>query len=603
MSLFKELKRRNVLRVGAAYIVVAWLVIQIVETIFPAFGFGDAAVRIVTIVFVIGLIPTLILSWAFEITPEGVKKEKDVDRSQSITTHTGKKLDRMIMVILALALGYFAIDKFVLSESREASIAEQARQEGRSDAFVESFGNKSIAVLPFVNMSDDASNEYFSDGISEELLNLLAKIPELRVISRTSAFSYKGKDIKLSEVARELNVAHILEGSVRKAGNQVRITVQLIEARSDSHLWSETYDRTLDNIFEIQDEIASEVVAQLKITLLGDAPTANETDPQAYPLYLQGKYFNNLRGKDNLARAEVAYKKSLEIDPEYGPAWTGLANTYRNQADNLFRNYDTGMALAREANELALSIDDTLALAWANQCYIQGYYEWNWSAAETSCKNALKLEPGNLDVVKGAAVLKIMFGQHDKAITLLKTAIQLDPLGFSQLNSIGHSYMMTGQFNLAEDSFRQLLDVNPVNQRARANLAAALLLAGRPEDALEEIDRVTSGSWRQFDKALILTSLGRTGEAELFIEYFLEEHALDGHHKIAQYHAWRGDTDAAFEALERSLEAEQKVLAFILSEPILIRLNDDPRWPVFLEKIGLRDAWETMQPEYGGPSS
>jgi len=214
----------------------------VVETIFPAFGFGDVVVCVVTIVFAIGLVPTLVFAWAFELTPEGLKKESEIDRSQSITLQTGKKLDRMIMVVLALA---------------------------------------------FDDMSLEGDQEYLSDGITERLLNLLAKIPELRMISRSSAFSYKGKDVKLIQIAEELNVAHILEGSVQKAGNRVRITTQLIEARSDTHLWSETYDRTLEDVFAIQDEIASAAVEQLRIRLLGKFPSVRETDPEAYALYLQ----------------------------------------------------------------------------------------------------------------------------------------------------------------------------------------------------------------------------------------------------------------------------------------------------------------------------
>jgi len=247
MSFFVELKRRNVIRVAVAYVVSAWLVIQVVETIFPAFGFGDAAIRTVVIVLAIGLVPAVIFAWAFELTPEGLKREKDVDRSQSMAPRTGKRLDRVIMVVLALALGYFAFDKFVLAPQRTAdlqqelteqmaTVAEEAREAGRTDAFLESYGDKSIAVLPFVNMSADKDQEYFSDGIAEELLNLLAKVSALRVISRTSAFSFKGTDLKLTEAAEELNVANILEGSVRRAGDRIRVTVQLIEARSDTHL-------------------------------------------------------------------------------------------------------------------------------------------------------------------------------------------------------------------------------------------------------------------------------------------------------------------------------------------------------------------------------
>ena len=257
MSFLKELKRRNVLRVGAAYVVGSWLLIQVAETIFPLFGYGDTPARMVVIVLAIAFIPSLIFSWAFEITPEGLKRDADVDRDLSVIQTTGKKLDRIILVVLALALAYFAFDKFVLDPARDAvelaTATQEAHQEGRSEALVDSYGDKSIAVLPFVNMSSDPEQEYFSDGISEELLNLLAKIPELRVISRSSSFAFKGGKIDIPTVAKKLNVAHVLEGSVRKAGNQVRITAQLIDARTDTHLWSETYDRELANIFAVQD--------------------------------------------------------------------------------------------------------------------------------------------------------------------------------------------------------------------------------------------------------------------------------------------------------------------------------------------------------------
>ena len=281
MSLFSELKRRNVIRVATAYVVAAWLIIQVVETILPAFGYGDFFLRIVVIVLAIAFVPTLVFSWVFEITPEGLKREVEVAREESITRFTGKKLDRIITVLLALALGYFAFDRFVLVPARVAEIVEETAQLARSEALVESYGDKSIAVLPFVNMSGDPGQEYFSDGIAEELLNLLAKIPELRVISRSSAFRFKGKDLDIPTIAEQLNVAHILEGSVRKAGNQIRITAQLIDARSDTHLWSDTYDHTLDDIFAIQDRISAEVVAQLKVRLLDAAPVAQEIDPEA----------------------------------------------------------------------------------------------------------------------------------------------------------------------------------------------------------------------------------------------------------------------------------------------------------------------------------
>ena len=597
MSLFDELKRRNVFRAGAAYVVVAWLAIQVVATIFPAFGFSDAAVRIVTIVFTIGLIPSLIFAWAYELTPEGLKKEKDVDRTQSISAHTGKKLDRMIMVVLALALGYFAFDKFVLSESREASIAEEAHQEGRSEALVESYGEKSIAVLPFVNMSSDEEQEYFSDGISEELLNLLVKIPELRVISRSSSFSFKGKDIKLAEVARELNVAHILEGSVRKAGNQVRITVQLIEARSDTHLWSETYDRTLDDIFAIQDEIASAVVAQLKVTLLGAMPEPQKTSPEVYALYLQGRYFNNLRGKDNLEKALAAFTQALAIDPDYAPAWVGISITYGLQTKSRLRSQEQGFALALEAVERALAIDENMATAWASLAYLKRYFQWDWQGAKAAIDKALQLEPNNADVIGAAAAIASTFGQLAKSIELFERNVELDPLRLAGLRALGVRYDVLGRYDEALEKYNQVLVINPKYPEVRLNIAMTYLHQGNPERALAEMDKLSVSPRLQSLKASALFTLGEEMESQAIISKLLETSAEKYPMRMAIIYAWRGENDSAFEWLEVAFEQRDAGLSYILWSFALARLKSDPRYPIFLEKLGLLEAWKAMPPE------
>jgi len=331
MSLYHELKRRNVLRVAIAYLAGSWLLVEVAETVFPLYGFDDTPARIVVTLLAIGFPLFLLFSWVFEFTPEGLKLEKDIKREESITPQTGKKLDRVIIVLLALALGYFAFDKFVLDPTRDAELVEETAQQARSDALVESYGDQSIAVLPFVNMSDDAGNEYFSDGISEELLNLLAQIPELRVISRSSSFSFKGKGISIPEVAKQLNVAHVLEGSVRKAGNRVRITAQLIEARSDSHLWSESYDRELDDIFAVQDEIAAAIGAALKVELVlvaGEAvlPTViRAANTDAYDAYLRGRELIQHRGWENMEGAVRHFEHSLRLDEGFAPAHAQLA--------------------------------------------------------------------------------------------------------------------------------------------------------------------------------------------------------------------------------------------------------------------------------------
>ncbi|MDH5622278.1 MAG: adenylyl cyclase, partial [Gammaproteobacteria bacterium] len=306
MSLFQELKRRNVFRVAVAYIIVAWLLLQVADTLGPALRLPEWFQSGVAFVVILGFLPAVIFAWAFELTPEGVKREREVDRSQSITPQTGQKLNFAIIALLALAVVYFAVDKFVLTDAP-----------GTATSTVQRSVNPSIAVLPFVNMSDDQSNEYFADGITEELLNLLAKIPELDVTSRSSAFAFKGKDIDIPTVAGKLNVDHVLEGSVRKSGVTVRITAQLIEAGTDKHMWSETYDRELTDIFAIQDEIAKEVVDVLQVTLLGKAPESRATDAEAYSLYLEGLHYLELDGEDDWRKAQLLFEDALQIDPSY----------------------------------------------------------------------------------------------------------------------------------------------------------------------------------------------------------------------------------------------------------------------------------------------
>ena len=582
---------------GAAYVVATWLIIQVTETIFPLFGFGDTPARIVVIVLAIGFIPAMILAWAFELTPEGIKKESEVDRTQSIAPHTGKKLDQMIMLALALALGYFAFDKFVLSESREATLVEAARQEGRSEALVESYGEKSIVVLPFVNMSSDQEQEYFSDGISEELLNLLSRIPELRVISRTSAFSYKGKDIKASEVARELNVAYILEGSVRKAGNRIRITAQLIEARSDTHLWSETYDRTLDDIFQIQDELAEAVTTGLKITLLGAVSEPRTTDPEVYSLYLQGRYFNNLRDSESLEKAQLAFEQALSADPDYAPAWIGLSMTYQFQFRNQERSQEEGFTLAMQAAKRGLEIDDTLAIGWATLAYLKRSYEWDWAGAQAAIEKALVLEPNNASVLGAAASLSNTFGDTPKSIRLFEQIIERDPLDLGASRALAQRYLMQGRLNEALEIFHRVQTVNPEYPNIHIDIGKTFLLKGDAARALEIFGYGQSGRLKIFFEALAYISLNQETEAQELLNEYLQKYAASYPFGVAVMYAWRGENDPAFEWLEKTYQQRVEFLVFILGNPWLKGLHSDPRFAAFLEQMGLLKYWKVEQPE------
>jgi TolB-like protein/Flp pilus assembly protein TadD len=437
LSFLNELKQRNVLRVAAAYVVAAWLVIQVVETIFPAFGFGDAAVRIATIVFAVGLIPALVLAWVFEMTPEGLKKESEVDRTQSIPPNTGKKLDRWIMIVLALALGYFAFDKFVLDPARDSAREALVTERARTEALIGSFGQNSLAVLPFVNMSNDVENEYFSDGIAEEVLNLLAKIPDLRVISRSSSFSFRGKDIDIPSIAEQLDVALILEGSVRKYGNQVRITAQLIEARSDTHLWSETYERELKDVFAIQDEISGAIVESLRDSIgleADDAPTTIATgNTEAHDAYLRGQY---LLAQRKVSGAVREFEKAISLDPDYALAHAQLAIAY--QLGYLGITLTESVAVAAPHVEKAMLLDPSMAEAHAAAGQLSWSKEENMEALK-HFEKAIQINPNYADVyIWMANILDWSMGRYAEAFAMREKSVQLDPLSIPALvNYVG----------------------------------------------------------------------------------------------------------------------------------------------------------------------
>jgi TolB-like protein len=595
MSFIAELKRRNVLRVGAAYVVTAWLVIQVVETILPAFGFGDAAVRLVTSLFAIGFIPVLIFAWIFELTPEGIRKEREIELGQSIAPQTATKLDRTIMVLLTLALGYFAFDKFVMAPQREdvksknlATQVEKALRAGRTEAMVSSYGDKSIAVLPFVNMSDDASNEYFSEGISEELLNLLAKIPDLRVVSRSSSFSYKGKEAKLAQIAEELNVAHILEGSVRKVGNQVRISAQLIDAQSDTQLWSEAYSRTLDDVFAIQDEIAATVAEQMRVTLLDDAPQVEQTDPEAHALYLQARFLGNQGSIDDIAEAADLLREALVIDPDYAGAWRALAVVYINEDRGDLRPPEEAYRLARDAAQKALDIDPDFAKAYDTLGWIAMEYDDDLVQAARYYQRALELAPADGTIIGNATALLIALGRVSEAIELGKYTLIRDPVSPISHSNLGITYRYAARMDEAVEAFQATLRLSPGRLGAHFNLGLALLLRGEAEAALAQFSRERVESLRAQGTVLAHHDLGHQAEYEASLDELIKGWGDEDPSAVASVYAYAGDADAAFQWLEKS-SAEQPAGLAVL-DPLLNSLHQDSRWLSFLESIGKSPA-------------
>jgi len=443
-GLLAELKRRNVIRMAGLYLVGAWLITQVAGTVLPMFGTPEWLPRTIVILLAIGFVPALIFAWVFELTPEGIKRDVEVKPEESIAPQTARRMDRMIIVVLICALVYFGVDKFALAPQRDArqaekgsdsfsgkkSVADDARRlPGKeSDPFFAPT-DASIAVLPFVNMSSDKEQEYFSDGLSEELLNQLAQVPQLRVIARTSSFSFKGKDVDVATIAKALNVANVLEGSVRKSGDSLRITAQLIKTSDSSHLWSKTYDREIKDVFKVQDEIAGEVVASLKLTLLSDrTPSASGRtgNIEAYNHYLRGRQLSSLATSDSYRQAIVEYQRAIELDPVYTSAYVNLATAEVFVAD--LTADPIGQTRAQQAIEKALALSPGDAEALAIRGWMRSLFLWDWEGARSDFESALPASPNNAATLVRYSWLLAALGKLPEAISAAEKANLLDPL-------------------------------------------------------------------------------------------------------------------------------------------------------------------------------
>src|SRR5438874_6597090 len=398
----------------------------------------------------------------------------------------------------------------------------------RSTTSLTAIPEESIAVLPFVNMSEDKANEYFSDGISEELLNLLAKIPQLQVTARTSSFAFKGKEIGVPEIARTLHVANVLEGSVRKAGNSVRITAQLIKAGTDTHLWSQTYDRKLDDIFAVQDEIAADVVKQLKVTLLGAAPKARTTDPEAYALYLQAKQLGRQFTAEAFQQSDALYRKVLAIDPRYAPAWAGLAENFTNEAGQGLLSNKEGFAQSRDAATKALTIDPKYAPAHARLGWIAMFGDNDLAGAAKHFNRALTLDPPDLGVLRNSATLLQSLGRQDEARALDEAVVRRDPVNVTALFNLGYDQRMAGRLDAAIASFRTVLSLAPGRGGAHAQLGNALLLKGDAQGALAEIEQETSEVWKMIGLPMAYHALGRKADSDAALAALIAKYEKGG---------------------------------------------------------------------------
>ncbi len=449
--------------------------------------------------------------------------------------------------------------------------------------------DRSIAVLPFVDLSPQNDQEYFSDGLSEELLNLLTRIPELKVISRTSAFSFKGKNEDVRTIGEKLGVAHILEGSLRKSGNKIRITAQLILVSDGSHIWSKTFDRTIEDIFVVQDEIATAVVNELRITLMGDPLQQSVTsNTEAYNLYLQGKYFLTKRTQENVLKATENFLKALELDKNSASIWAALSLSYASQANDGYLNPTEGFTKAREAAEKSIQLDGNLATGHYALASIQTTYDWDWAGAQEELAMARKLDPSNFGVINMEANLALTMGKFEEAILLYKKALVLDPLRVAVKVNLGMALMYSNHLEEAVTILNSAIEMNPQFPSSHYRLGLCYLLLGKAEPAIAEIEKEKMEDWRMQGHALAYSSTANDARADSLLHTFITKYQDVSAFQIAEVYAYRNEIGKAFEWLNKAYSLRDGGLTSILGNPWLRTLEKDPRYSQFLIKLKLR---------------
>ncbi|NIL93569.1 MAG: hypothetical protein GTO71_03800 [Woeseiaceae bacterium] len=565
MSLLNELKRRGVIRVVLGYIAAAWLLLQVADLVLPAYGFSEQAMATLISIVVAGVIPAAILAWVFEWTPEGITR----DTGQVIPASRARRMDRAIIVVLLLAVTYFAVDKFYIEPRVEVEI------------------DRSIAVLPFVNMSSDPEQDYFSDGISEEILNLLAKVHQLRVISRSSSFAYRGQDINIPEVGDALNVAYVLEGSVRKAGERIRITAQLIEAATDRHLWSETYDRDLVDIFAIQDEVSAQIIDQLKIELTGEAPHAYRTDPETYALYLQAKARLHETGLYGDHEAVRIMDEVVARDPDYVPGLMYLSTIIGYNTRNFGENaVYLPEAADRRRQEL---VDRTLAIDPNNaQAVIFGILRVGREdipRAARMVERALQIDASDGLVLRPAMAFALSIGDFESRLRLARRAVELDPGCIHCMTDYARVLVRFGRLDEAEAIARARMAMAPHGEDV---LGEVYMARGDYDNAFRVFSDIAWESARLESQARALFAAGDLQAYEEIKSEYLEKFG-----ESARLYALEGDIENALKVIQANFsESTTGIIyfTFTLWDPAFEGLHGMPGWEELRERAGLSEA-------------
>ncbi|MEP0200803.1 MAG: hypothetical protein ABJ084_00025 [Halioglobus sp.] len=587
MSFISELKRRNVIRVGATYVVAAWLIVQVAETIFPLFGFDNSATRLIVIILAVGFAPALVGAWVFELTPSGLKRDSDQGLGDLIKTRNSRVLDSMIMLGLALAVGLFAFDKFVLDPKRDADLVQETAETTLSRERLESYRQESVAVLPFTDMSQLSDQQYLSDGFAEEILNLLAKVPDLRVASRTSTFNLRHENLQAVEIAKRLNVTHILEGSIRMAGDQLRVTVQFIDARTDSHLWSENYDRVLDDIFAIQDDIASEVVQNLQSSLTDLRKEPVERNPEAYKLYLQATFLFRQANPSDSDNIIDLLTRTVFIDPNYFQAWFMLGDIYQRQVIWEVAPREEALKLSRDANRRAAEIRPESAEVYDRMGWMALRWDEDLEQAAIYIQKAIDLTDDPFIKVSIAGELLRQLGRDELLIKLGEYWVEKRPVDAQSHWSLGQDYLNDGQYRKAIGVLNTALTLSAGIDGGNGYLALALLMDGQHDSALDTAAKESLDEFRLPVTSVALQGLGREEESQQVLQEMTTNERITPL-VFALVYSMRGDVDLAFHTLS-SMSIEAGELDWRVTEDILLTpLHSDPRWQSLVDRVNLK---------------
>ncbi len=578
-NFFAELKRRNVYKVAIAYGVVAWLLIQIATQVFPFFEIPNWAVRLIVLAIAIGFPIALVIAWAFELTPEGLKRTEAAD---AMGAPRSRKRAWIYIVIIAgaISIGLFFLGRY--TSSKQNAGAE--------------LPGKSIAVLPFDNLSRDPDNAYFAEGVQDEILTRLAKVADLKVISRTSTQKYKSAPDNLREIAKQLGVSNILEGSVQRAADQVRVTVQLINATNDAHLWAESYDRALTDIFTVESEIAKTIADTLRAKLTGSEerrmskkPTAN---PEAYELYLKGRFFWNKRTGVELRKAIDYFNQAIAKDPNYALAYAGLADAYVLLSGFGAASPKDSLPQAKAAAEKGLELDSTLGEAHASLAQALLAYDFNFTGANREFRRAIELNPNYATAHHwyGESVLAPL-SRFEDAIAELKRALQLDPLSVIINADVGTVLTSARRYDEAIEQLRKTLEMDASFYYAHYNLGEALEMKGLIKDAIAEYQRAIALNDDPVPQALLghlYAKIGKKNEARQILQQLREspkEHYVSPY-LFAMIYIGLGDKDQAIDFLENTYEDRDGYsIAFIKVDPFLDPLRSDPRFEALVQKV------------------